>query len=192
MANLNGILFADATGRALGYNYRSIRATLRSWAAELEAFPNRWRRAARVAFVTAIGAGLMAALQISNPLGLTMLVSFAAPEFAFSLATGLSFLTVGAAIIALTLATVGALIDSPVLHICAFIAVCGVTTYLIYGVPRLGRLWIWIQIPVLTAFYSVIFDDRSLGGDTAQMFAGLTIAAALLWIFNNVVWPQPA
>src|SRR5258706_9760991 len=118
----------------------SIRSKLRSWGAELEPFPNRWRRAARVAFVTAIGAGLMAALQISNPLGLTLLVSFALPEYAFSLDTGIAFLVAAAAIQWLALAMVGALVDSPVVHVSVFLIFVTVSTYLIYGLPRLGRL----------------------------------------------------
>src|SRR5450432_1347836 len=116
----------------------SIRSKLRSWTAELEPYPNRWRRAARVAFVTAIGAGLMAALQISSPLGLTLLVGFALPEFAFSLDTGITFLVAAAAIQWLTLAMVGALVDSPVAHVSVFLIFVAITTYLIYGLPRLG------------------------------------------------------
>ena len=165
---------------------------LRSWDAELAPFPNRWHRAARVAFVTAVGAGVMASLQIANPLGLTLLVSFALPEFAFSLATGVAFLIAAAAIQMLALATVGALVDSPVVQVCVFIAFAAVSTYLIYGSPKLGRLWLWIQIPAVTAFYMVLFDHRTLGWDNAQMFAGIAIAVALLWLFNNVIWPEPA
>jgi hypothetical protein len=170
----------------------SIRATLRSWAVELAPFPNRWRRAARAGFVTAIGAGVMAAMQIANPLGLTLLVNFALPEFAFSLGTGIAFLVAAAAIQLLMLVAVGALVDSPVVHVCTFIAFAAVSTYLIYGVPKLGRLWLWIQIPAVTAFYLVLFDQRALGWDSAQMFAGTAIAIALLWLFNSVFWPEPA
>src|SRR6516225_11229980 len=89
--------------RALAYESPPIRATFRSWAAELAPFPNRWRRAARVAFVTAIGAGILATLQIANPLGLTLLVSLAAPEFAFTFATGIVFLLMAAIIQVLAL-----------------------------------------------------------------------------------------
>src|SRR5271154_2888785 len=145
MASLNGILpapHAEDVSQA-----DTIRATLRSWAAELAPFPHRWRRAARVALVTAAGAGVMAAVQIANPLGLTLIVNFAAPEFAFGLATGVVFLIAAAAIQILTLVTVGALVDNPVAHICVFVAFTAVTTYLIYGVPKLGRIWLWIQIP---------------------------------------------
>src|SRR3984957_10705170 len=190
MAFARSIFSAPRTGRVSGAS--SIGATLRAFAAELAPVPDRWRRAARVAFVTALGAGLMAAMQLANPLGLTLLVNFAAPEFAFSLATGITFLVAAAAIQLLMLATVGATVDNPVLHLCAFIAFAGVTTYLIYGVPRLGRLWLWIQIPAVTAFYLVLFDQPALGADSAQMFGGVTIAVTLLWLFNNVIWPQPA
>ncbi len=165
---------------------------LRSWRAELAPFPNRWRRAARVAFVTALGAGVTAILQISNPLGLTMLLSFAAPEYAFSLATAITFLVSAAPMQLLMLAAVGALVNAPVPHVCVFIVYTFITTYLIYGVPGLGRLWIWVQIPTVTAFYLVLFDHRGLGWDNAQMFAGLAVAVTMLWLFNNIIWPKPA
>jgi len=170
----------------------SLPTLLRSWAAELAPFPNRWLRAARVAFVTAVGAGLMAAFQITNPLGLTMLVSLAAPEFAFSLATAAAFLVLAAVIQVLMLFVVAALADNPTLLLAAFIAFSSVSTYLIYGVRRLGRLWLWIQIPSVTAFYMVLFDHRRLGWDNAQMYAGTAIAIVLLWLFNQVIWPMPA
>ena len=174
------------------YGALSFGAALRSWGAELAPFPNRWRRAARVAFVTAIGAGLMATLQIANPLGLTLLVSLAAPEFAFSVTTGIVFLIGAATSQTLALFLAGALVDSPALLIAAFIAIVGVSTYLIYGVPALGRLWLWAQIPSVTAFYLVVFDRRTLGWDNAQMWAGTAIAVALMLIFNNFIWPSPA
>jgi hypothetical protein len=170
---------------------QSIRLILRSWRAELAPFPNRWRRAARVAFVTALGAGLNAILQISNPIGLTMLLNFAAPEYAFSLATAITFLVGAAAMQLLTLGMIGALANAPAPHLCVFIAYTFISTYLIYGVPGLGRLWLWVQIPTVTAFYLVLFDNRGLGWDNAQMFAGLTVSVAMLWLFNNVIWPAP-
>jgi hypothetical protein len=171
---------------------QSFRMMLRSWRAELAPFPNRWRRAARVAFVTALGAGVTAILQISNPLGLTMLFSIAAPEYAFSLTTAITFLVGAAGMQMLMLAVVGALVNAPVPHVCVFIAYTLITTYLIYGVPGLGRLWIWVQIPTVTAFYLVLFDHRGLGWDNAQMFAGLVVAVTMLWLFNNIIWPKPA
>src|SRR5579885_356800 len=190
MASVNEMMPMPAA--EAGRQAFSIRATLNSWAAELAPFPGRWRRAARVAFVTAIGAGLMASVQIVNPLGLTLLVSLAVPEFALGLGTAICFLVAAAAIQTLTLFLAGATIDNPVVHICVFIAFAAVTTYLIYGVPRLGRLWLWIQIPAATAFYMVVFDRKTLGWDNAQMFSGVAIAVALLWLFNNVIWPEPA
>ena len=187
-----GAAASGSIARPLETDVQSLRRMLRSWRAELAPFPNRWRRAARVAFVTAMGAGVTAILQISNPLGLTMLLSFAAPEYAFSLATAITFLVGAAAMQILMLALIGGLVNAPVLHVCVFIAYTFVTTYLIYGVPGLGRLWLWVQIPTVTAFYLVLFDYRGLGWDNAQVFAGLVVAVTMLWVFNNVIWPEPA
>src|SRR3984893_4019674 len=174
MASLGGATSGGiARARPVEPDDQSFRMMLRSWRAELAPFPNRWRRAARVAFVTALGAGVTAILQISNPVGLTMLFSFAAPEYAFSLATAITFMVGAGAMQLLMLAVVGALVNAPVPHVCTFIAYTFITTYLIYGVPRLGRLWVWVQIPTVTAFYLVLFDHRGLGWDNAQMFAAL-------------------
>jgi hypothetical protein len=134
----------------------------------------------------------MAVLQIDNPLGLTLILSFAVPEYAFSLATATTFLISAAALQMLTLAVVGAMVNAPVAHVCVFIAYTFVTTYLIYGLPRLGRLWVWVQIPTVTAFYMVLFDYRGLGWDNSQMFAGMVVAVLILWLFNNVIWAEPA
>lgn len=131
-------------------------------------------------------------MQIRNPLGLTLLVNFGFPEAAFPLSRGLGFLCAAAIFQTVALAVVGALADVPMIHLSVFILLSLVTSYLIYSVPTLGRLWVWIQVPVVTAFYMVPFAPRELGWDNAQMFAGLTIAVALLLMFNNLVWARPA
>lgn len=191
MASL-GAATSGSIARSVEPDDQSFRTMLRSWRAELAPFRKRWRRAARIAFVTALGAGVTAILQISNPLGLTMLLNLAAPEYAFNLATAITFLGGAAAMQLLMLAAIGALVNAPVPHVCVFIAYTFISTYLIYGVPGLGRLGVWVQIPTVTAFYLVLFDHRGLGWDNAQMFAGLAVAITMLWLFNNVIWPEPA
>ncbi len=165
---------------------------MRTLAAELAPTPRRWWRAARVASVTATGAAVMAILQIVNPLGLTMLFNFGVPEAAFSLGTALAFLAAAAIVQSLGLALVGALVDAPSVHLVVFIIVSAVSSYLIYALPRLGRLWIWVQVLAVTAFYLVIFKPDSLGWDSSEMFASLVIAVAILMLFNNALWPEPA
>ncbi len=159
---------------------------------ELEPTPGRWRRAARVGLITALGAGVTAAMQIANPLGLTLLFNFALPEAAFSPARGTAFLCCAAVFQVFGLMLVGALVDSPVVHVAVFVLICFCTTYLIYAVPTLGRLWVWIQVPVVTAFYLAMFLPDQLGWDAAQAFAGMAIAVAVLLLCNSIVRPEPA
>src|SRR5215469_8403735 len=170
----------------------TLRTMLRSWSAELAPFPSRWHRAARIALTTALAAGVMAAVQIANPLGLTLVLSFAAPASALTLGTSVLFLAGAAALQMVMLAVVSAVVNSPVTHIGTFIAYTFVTSYIIYGWPRLGRLWLWVQIPTVTSFYLVLFDYHWLGWENAQMFAGMAIGMAILWLINTVMWPQPA
>jgi hypothetical protein len=168
------------------------RARFRSLLAELEPTPARWRRSARVGLITALGAGVTAAMQISNPLGLTLLFNFALPEAAFSPARGAAFIAAAALLQVLGLAVVGASVNSPIVHLTFFILLCLVTTYLIYAVPTLGRLWVWIQVPVVTAFYLAMFMPDGVGPNAAQAFAGMTIAIVLLLLCNGIVRPEPA
>jgi hypothetical protein len=165
----------------------SLEATL----AELAPTPHKWRRALRVASITALGAGVMAALQIANPLGLTMLVNLSLPEAVFPLTGGIIFLFCAAVFQTLAIAGAAALANSPALELAVFILLSLVTSYLIYAVPILGRLWVWIQVPVITAFYMVLFVPAALGKDNAQMFAGMAIGVAILFLFNNLIWPEP-
>ena len=159
---------------------------------ELEPTPGRWRRAARVGLITALGAGATAAMQLTNPLGLTLLFNFALPEAAFSPARGVAFVCFAAVFQALGLVLVGALVDSPVVHVTVFILLCLFTTYAIYAVPTLGRLWVWIQVPVVTAFYLALFIPDGLLGNEAQAFGAMAIAVAVLLLCNSILRPEPA
>ena len=160
--------------------------------AELAPEHGRWHRAARVGLITALGAGVTAALQIGNPLGLTLLLNFALPEASFAPARGAVFLCCAAVLQLLGLALVGALINSPVVHVGVFILICFCTTYVIYAVPSLGRLCVWIQVPIVTAFYLAMFIPDELGWTAAQAFAGMAVAIAVLLLCNGVVRSQPA
>jgi hypothetical protein len=134
----------------------------------------------------------MAVLQISNPLGLTLLFNFGAPELAFSVTTGVTFLACAALLQWLALALAGSLVSWPVAHLGAFIILSIVSSYSIYALPELGRLWIWIQVPVLTGFYMIVLQPAALGADSVQMFAGLVVAVLLLLLCNRLFWPKSA
>jgi hypothetical protein len=165
---------------------------LRTIFSELAPTRQKWLRAIRVASITALGAGVMATTQIANPLGLTMLVNLSLPESSFPLARGIIFLFSAPVFQLLALSFAASLADSPALELALFVILSLVTSYLIYAIPVLGRLWLWIQVPVVTAFYMVLFEPAELGWDNAQMFAGMAIAVAVLWLFNNLLWPVPA
>ena len=158
---------------------------------ELEPTPGRWWRAARVGLITALGAGATAAMQVANPLGLTLMFNFALPEAAFSAARGAAFVCSAAVLQALGLVLVGALINSPVVDITVFILLCLFTTYVIYAVPTLGWLWVWIQVPVVTAFYLAMFIPDGLAWNEVQGFAGIAIAVGILLLCNSIVHPEP-
>ena len=131
-------------------------------------------------------------MQITNPLGLTLLFNFALPEAAFSPARGVAFVCFAAVFQALGLVLVGALVDSPVVHVTVFILLCLFTTYVIYAVPTLGRLWVWIQVSVVTAFYLALFIPDGMLWNEAQAFGAMAIAVAVLLLCNSIARPEPA
>ena len=95
----------------------------------------------------------MAVLQINDPLGLTLLYNFGAPEAAFSFATGCGFLICTGILQWLAVALGGSLFTWPLAHLGTFVVLSIITSYLIYASPHLGRLWVWAQVPILTGFY---------------------------------------
>ncbi|MGH8338309.1 MAG: hypothetical protein ACRETL_16135, partial [Gammaproteobacteria bacterium] len=165
---------------------------MRNSADDWQAGAGRWRRAARVAGITSVGAALMAVLQITDPLGLTLLFNFGAPEMSFSVTAGVTFLAFAALLEWLALALAGSLVTWPMAHLSTFIILSIVSSYLIYARPELGRLWIWTQVPVLTDFYMIALRPEGLGADNFQVFAGLTLAIGLLLLSNRWLWPTPA
>jgi len=53
-----------------------------------------------------------------------------------------------------------------------------------------GGLWVWIQVPVVTAFYlAMVSAGVNSGWDAAQAFAGMAIAVAVLLLCNSIVRP---
>ncbi|HZY60681.1 MAG TPA: hypothetical protein VFE56_13025, partial [Candidatus Binataceae bacterium] len=179
-------------GRGGAIGFSGLTRTLRDLGAELASSPQRWRRSARIALITGLGAAVTAALQIANPLGLTLLFNFAAPEMALSFAAATRFLLGAAILQALGMALAGAMADSAIPHLAIFTALSAVSSYLIYADSPLGRLWVWVQVPVLTAFYLVIFDPGGFGWNGAEAFAGVAVAVAILYVTNTLLWPQPA
>ena len=172
--------------------FAGLSRTLRVLGAELGPSRQRWRRSARIALITGFGAAVTAAVQVANPLGLTLLFNFAAPEMAVDFAAAFRFLAGAAILQVIGIALAGAMADSAIPHLAIFAALSLLSGYLIYANPRVGRLWIWVQVPVLTAFYLVLFDPVGFGWNDEEAFAGVAIAVAILYAANTLLWPQPA
>jgi len=158
--------------------------------AELDPSAIRFRRAARMGLVTAVGAGILASMQIPNALGLTLIVNFAAAELAFDLNTAVLFVCGSAIIDALALPIAGATVDMPGLHLIVFFTLAVATTYAIYSSRQLGRLWVWAQLPLLTAYYMMVYQPDSFGVTLTEMWSGCALGVVLLLIVNRLLWPE--
>ena len=132
----------------------------------------------------------MAALQIANPLGLTLVLSFAATRV--GLQPGNRSLISGGRRRVADNARAGRRSGE-------FSGRARQRLYSLYLCDYLPHLWgaavgaamVVGANPDNNQFLPVLFDYRNLGWENAQMFAGMAVGAAILWLINTVMWPQP-
>ena len=153
--------------------FESFGASIRGLMAELGSTPQRWRRAVRIALDHSAWRrrdGRPSRLPILW--GLRCCSTSPRPRWRSGSRPASNSCWVRRFFRTLGLALCGAMVDSAIPHFAIFIILCLATSYLIYADPRIGRLWIWVQVPVLTAFYLAIFDPGGFGWNDEQAFAG--------------------
>lgn len=161
-------------------------------AQELAPTPYRMRQTLRIATLSAIGAGLAAILQFPDgfgPLTLWRILATQTPVITFP---QFALLT-GCAGFGESLATVlaGILVEAPWLQI-SFFAVAGAVSGYLTQVLELSSAWVMIQIGVLSTFFVMTLDAAGAGWSAAYTFAGMTMAYAVVYLADNLFWPETA
>jgi hypothetical protein len=159
---------------------------------ELRPRPDRLRTSVCMAFISAVGAALMAALHVDSGLGpVTLWVAIYASS---SLMTASEDLVLGLAYAAMLTASVPIaliLVDAPWMLLPFF----GLATALLtYGLTkrRLVGAWLNVEVGFLDTFYLCAFDPDNFGWSVAYTFSDMALAIGVLVAFDMVLWPDPA
>ena len=159
---------------------------------ELRPGPGRIRTSVRMAFISAVGAALMAALHVDSALGpVTLWVALYASTSRLTASEGLIMIVVYAATLIASVFLAGVLTDVPWMLLPFF----GVATALgLYALNKLqlGGAWFNVVVGFLDTFYLCAFDPKNFGWSVAYSFSGIALAIGVLVAFDMVLWPDPA
>lgn len=159
---------------------------------ELEPRPGRLWDSVRMALVTAVGAGLMAAMHIDTELGVYLLWSIvSAPAAMMAPAAGAALIAVLGIALAASVPLAGVLVEAPWMLVTFFAAASALSTYLLSD-AQLNNGWRMVQIFALSSFWTVVFDPAGFGWSVAYAFSGGLVGFAVIMLFDNVLWPDPA
>src|SRR5262245_34781380 len=145
-----------------------------------------------MAFISAVGTALMAALHVNGALGPdTLWVALYASTSRMTPSAGLLVVLTEAALLNVSVPLAGLLVETPWLLLPFF----GLATALMtYGLSkrRLVGAWLLVQVTFLDTFYLCVFDPHNFGWSVAYTFSGVALAVGVLVDFDMVLWPDPA
>lgn len=145
-----------------------------------------------MAFITALGAGLMAAMHIDSELGVYLLWSIASAPAAMMLpVSGIAFIAATGVGLAASVPLAGVLVEAPWMLITFFAFAAAASTYALSD-AQLTDGWRMVQIFILGTFWIVVFDPNGFGWATAYAFAAALVGFSFIMLFDNVLWPDPA
>jgi uncharacterized membrane protein YccC len=159
---------------------------------ELRPGPGRIRTSVRMAFISAVGIALMAALQVDSALGpVTLWVALYASSSRLTASEGLIMIVVYAVTLSASVFLAGVLVDVPWMLLPFF----GIATALmLYALNKLqlGGAWFNVVVGFLDTFYLCAFDPKNFGWSVAYSFSGIALAIGVLVAFDMALWPDPA
>jgi uncharacterized membrane protein YccC len=159
---------------------------------ELRPRPGRIRTSVRMAFISAVGAALMAALHIGGALGPnTLWVALYASSSLMTASEGLLLVVVYAVTLSASVPIAGMLVEAPWLLLPFFGLATALMLYTL-NKQRLAGAWFNVAVGFLDTFYLCVFDPQNFGWSVTYTFAGIALAIGVLVAFDTVLWPDPA
>ena len=159
---------------------------------ELRPRPGRLRTSVRMAFISAVGAALMAALHVAGALGPnTLWIHMYASSSLMTVSQGLLLVVVYAITLIASVPIAGMLIEAPWLLLPFFGLAAALMLYTL-NKQRLAGVWFHGVVTFLDTFYLCVFDPQNFGWSVAYTFSGVAVAIGVLVAFDTVLWPDPA
>jgi uncharacterized membrane protein YccC len=159
---------------------------------ELRPRPGRIRTSVRMAFISAVGAALMAALHINSALGpVTLWVALYASSSLMTASEGLLLVVVYAVTLSASVPIAGLLVEAPWLLLPFFGLATALMLYTL-NKHRLAGTWFNVVVGFLDTFYLCVFDPHNFGWSVTYTFSGIAVAIGVLVAFDTVLWPDPA
>ncbi|MGA2409954.1 MAG: FUSC family protein, partial [Candidatus Binataceae bacterium] len=128
---------------------------------------------------------------VQNQLGTYLVWLLIGPVPMMSPRKALSALLTLALLLAGSFEISGLLAQAPWLMLTFLFFFTAISTYLNIALELAG-FGLIIQVVVLNTFYDVIFDPGGYGWQTGALYGGCVLAFALITLFDNWLWPDPA
>ena len=159
---------------------------------ELQPRPGRIRTSTRMAFISAVGAALMAALHVDSALGpATLWLCLFASSSLMTASQGLALVLAYAATLSASVPLAGILVDVPWMMLPFFGLATALGAYVL-NKQKLPAAWLNCVVGFLDTFYLYVFDPHNFGWSVAYTFSGMSLAIGVLVVFDMVLWPDPA
>ena len=160
-------------------------------ARELAPSSRKFRTAFRFTTIATIGAGLIASCHINNELGTYIVWLLVGAGPMMSARKAVEVLIAEALALMATVVMARTLAETPWLMLPFLFVLFSFSTYL-GNIRKLGAYLLLLEVVCLDSFYGVVFASHEIGWDAAGVFGGSAIAFAVLVLFDNWLWPDPA
>jgi uncharacterized membrane protein YccC len=145
-----------------------------------------------MAFISAVGAALIAALHVNSALGpVTLWVALYASSSLMTVSEGLLLVVVYAVTLIASVPIAGLLVEAPWLLLPFFGLATALMLYTL-NKQRLAGTWFNVVVGFLDTFYLCVFDPQNFGWSVTYTFSGIAVAIGVLVAFDTVLWPDPA
>src|SRR5262245_49666953 len=159
---------------------------------ELRSRPGRIRTSVRMAFISAVGAALMAALHVDSALGpATLWLCLFASSSLMTAPQGLALVLAYAVTLSASVLFAGILVDVPWLLLPFFGLATALGAYVL-NKRKLPAAWLNCVVGFLDTFYLYVSDPHNFGWSVAYTFSGMSLAIGVMVVFDMVLWPDPA
>ncbi|MBV8137670.1 MAG: FUSC family protein [Deltaproteobacteria bacterium] len=160
-------------------------------AKELAYVPRKLWMALRLATIATIGTAVVAICHVSGDLGTYLVWFVVSTSPTMRLGRAARIVALEGAFLVCSLIASRALAETPWLMLLSVFAFMGCSTYVSIA-NNFGPAGLLMQVVSLASFYEVAFAPHQIGWTAAGSFAATAISFAIVVLFDDLLWPDPA